>query len=248
MWSDLQVVAALPSTNAELARQARAGAPPGTVLVAEHQTAGRGRLGRSWSSPPRAGLTLSLLVRPDGVPAGRWPWLPLLAGVAVAETLRRTAEVEAAVKWPNDVLVGERKVAGILLERVDGPAGPAAVVGVGLNVSAGREELPAARATSLVLAGGAVTDRSVLLRALLRMFASLYAEWLRTGGDPAAGLADAYARRCTTLGRTVTVVLPDGQRLVGLARAVDEAGRLVVEVADEVRTFSAGDVTHLRTS
>jgi BirA family biotin operon repressor/biotin-[acetyl-CoA-carboxylase] ligase len=248
MWTDVQVVTELPSTNAELARRAQEGAPQGTVLVAEHQTAGRGRLGRVWSAPPRAGLTLSLLVRPDEVPAGRWPWLPLLTGVAVVETLCRTAEVEAALKWPNDVVVEDRKVAGILLERVDAPGGPAAVVGVGLNVSAGLAELPTGQATSLALAGAVVTDRSVLLRALLRTFALLYADWLRTSGDPASGLADAYARRCTTLGRTVTVDLPNGERLSGLAKAIDEAGRLVLDRAGEVTALSAGDVTHLRNS
>ncbi|HLL08245.1 MAG TPA: biotin--[acetyl-CoA-carboxylase] ligase [Nocardioidaceae bacterium] len=247
LWSDLRVVAELASTNAELARLARAGAPQGTVVVAEHQSAGRGRLGRSWDTQPRAGLTFSLLVRPDGVAAGRWPWLPLLAGVAVAETGRREAEVDTALKWPNDVLVGGRKLAGVLLERVEGPAGAAAVVGIGLNVSARRDELPA-EATSLALEEGTMLDRSVLLRALLRTFGALYTDWVRTGGDPAHGLADAYTRRCATLGRTVTVDLPDGGKLTGLARSVDDQGRLLVDSAGRLAALSAGDVTHVRAS
>jgi BirA family biotin operon repressor/biotin-[acetyl-CoA-carboxylase] ligase len=246
MWSEVHVLEELASTNAEVARLARDGAPSGTVVVAEHQTAGRGRLGRSWSSPPRAGLTLSLLVRPAGVPPGRWPWLPLLAGVAVAETLRRTALVDAVLKWPNDVLVEDRKLAGVLLERVDEPAGTAGVVGIGLNVSHRSEELPGPEATSLALEGAAVTDRSVLLRAVLRTFSALYADWLSTGGDPAHGLAQAYARRCSTLGRSVTVELPGGSQLTGQASTVDEQGRLVVESATGATALSAGDVTHVR--
>ena len=245
-WSDVRVVPELASTNAELARLAREGAPHGTVVVAEHQSAGRGRLGRAWSSPPRAGLTFSLLVRPDGVAAGRWPWLPLLAGVAVAETARREAEVDTALKWPNDVLVGGRKLAGVLLERVEGPTGAAAVAGIGLNVSARRDELPA-EATSLALEGSTMLDRSVLLRALLRTFGALYTDWVRTGGDPGNGMADSYTRRCSTLGSTVTVDLPDGKRLTGRAQSIDDQGRLVVASEGGSVALSAGDVTHVRT-
>ena len=246
LWRQVRVEPELGSTNAALAELARAGAPEGTVVVTEHQTAGRGRLGRSWSTPPRAALTFSALLRPVEVPPVRWPWLPLLTGVAVAETLRRTAQVEAVLKWPNDVLVEDRKVAGILLERVETPSGPAAVVGAGLNVTTRRDELPVAEATSLALEAAAVTDRTVLLRSALRTLEALYGEWSREGGDPACGLGDAYRQLCSTLGQRVSVQLPSGGSLAGVATDVDDEGRLVVDVGGDVARLTAGDVVHLR--
>src|SRR5215207_4886252 len=129
-------VAETGSTNADVVTLATAGAAEGTVLVADYQSAGRGRLGRSWQAPPGTGLAVSLLLRPTAVPAHRWPWLPLLTGVAVVEALRTYPGIDVVLKWPNDVLLKGGKLAGILVERVDGPAGAAAVVGVGLNVSA----------------------------------------------------------------------------------------------------------------
>lgn len=126
------------STNADLLEAARAGAAEGLVLVAEEQTAGRGRLGRTWSAPAGAALTFSVLLRPAGVPPTRLGWLPLLTGVAVAAAVRAETGVPASLKWPNDVLVGERKLAGILAEAHS----DAVVVGVGLNVTLSRAELP----------------------------------------------------------------------------------------------------------
>jgi BirA family biotin operon repressor/biotin-[acetyl-CoA-carboxylase] ligase len=249
LWREIRVVATAASTNDLVADLARAGAPEGTVVLAEHQRAGRGRLDRTWTTPARAALTLSALLRPRDVPASHWPWLPLLTGVAVADSLRRTAEVDAQLKWPNDVLVRERKVAGILVERVETAEGPAAVVGVGVNVSTRHDELPVVSATSLALEHAATTDRSVLLRSLLRLLAALYADWAAGGGDPAGGLADSYARRCSTLGRMVHVELPAGQPVGGRATEVDAAGRLVVATADGTLTaLSSGDVTHVRVS
>ncbi|MFZ5851832.1 MAG: biotin--[acetyl-CoA-carboxylase] ligase, partial [Actinomycetota bacterium] len=150
-WRELRVVAETGSTQADLALAAQGGAGEGLVLVAERQRAGRGRLDRSWVSPPRAGLTFSVLLRP-GPPEARWGWLSLLGGVAVAVAVQRVTGVAAAVKWPNDVLVEGRKLAGVLAERVAG----AVVLGVGLNVSQAAGELPGPAATSLVLEGVAV--------------------------------------------------------------------------------------------
>lgn len=246
LWRQVRVEPELGSTNAALAELAQGGAPEGTVVVTEHQTVGRGRLGRSWVTPPRAALTFSALLRAVEVPPARWPWLPLLTGVAVAETLRRSAEVAAVVKWPNDVLVDDRKLAGILLERVDTPFGPAAVVGVGLNVTTRRDELPVAAATSLAMEGAAVTDRTVLLRALLRMLAALYGEWCRHGGDPDSGLGDSYRQLCTTLGRRVSVGMPSGETVEGVASNVGDDGRLVVDTGGELVRLTAGDVTLVR--
>lgn len=248
LWTALDVVAETGSTNTDLAARAKAGAPEGAVLVAEEQTAGRGRLERQWSAPARSGLFLSLLLRPQGVPVERYGWLPILVGVAAAGTLSRVAEVETGLKWPNDlqaVVDGEeRKLGGILTELADG----AVVVGLGVNVSLREAELPVPTATSLALAGAAVLDRETLLRALLRGFAELYGEWVAAAGDPhASGLLPAYTARCTTLGRPVKVQLPGDQELLGEAVAVDGDGRLVVRSADgSRRAVAAGDVVHVR--
>jgi len=245
-WREVRVLPEVDSTNTELARLAREGAAPGLVLVAEHQTGGRGRLDRAWTSPRGAGLTFSMLVEPTGVSAEHWPWVPLLAGVAVAEGVHRVAEVEASVKWPNDVLAGERKLAGLLSERVEVPGASLAVVGVGLNVTLRADELPTAEATSLALQGAATTDRTVVLREVLRVFDRLFRAWLRERGDPRAGLLDSYLRRCSTLGRRVRVALPAGGALVGQAVRVDDHGRLVVRTDAGEQVVGAGDVVHVR--
>lgn len=243
---DLRVATQTGSTNADLAELARGGAPEGTVLAVEHQGAGRGRLDRTWTAPPRSSLTFSTLVRPDAVPASRWPWLPLLAGCAVVEVVRGVAGVDAGLKWPNDVLIDDRKVAGILLEQVRTPTGPAAVLGIGLNVSTRTDELASQAATSLILAGAAVTDRATLLGELLRSLGALYTAWSEAGGDPAVGLAESYRNRCVTLGRRVRLETGPGTYVTGTARDLDEGGRLVVDTRDGTRVFGAGDVIHLR--
>ncbi len=245
-WRAVEVLAESASTNLALAERARAGEAAGLVLVTDHQTAGRGRLDRSWVTPPRAALTFSLLVAPGQVPAARWSWLPLLSGLAVAEGVRRAAGVTAGLKWPNDVLVGEAKVAGILVERVERPGGAVAVVGIGLNVSSTREELPVPTATSLVLAGSASPDRALLLGEVLAAFSRLFTDWCSAAGDPAAGLHAAYLRACATVGREVRVELPAGPPLVGLAVGVDAAGRLQVDSGGAVHAVGAGDVVHVR--
>jgi BirA family transcriptional regulator, biotin operon repressor / biotin---[acetyl-CoA-carboxylase] ligase len=255
LWTRLDLRTETGSTNADAAAAAQAGEPEGLVVVAERQTAGRGRLGRTWTSPPRAGLAVSVLLRPGqprGVPAGRYGWLPLLAGVALVESVRQLSEVDAVLKWPNDLLVGDRKCAGILAEVVAGSEPPAVVVGIGLNVTLREDELPAdpdgRRATSLALAGAKATDRDPLLRALLRSFAGWYERWRDAGGDPErSGLAAAYVRHCDTLGRRVRVLLPDGGELTGTARELDSDGRLVVHTgAGQDRAVAAGDIRHVR--
>ncbi len=247
IWTELDVVEKSASTNADLAARARATDDAGVVLIAEHQTAGRGRLERSWAAPPRSGVTLSVLMRPEGVDVARWPWIPLLTGMVVAATVRTTSSVEAALKWPNDVMVDDRKLAGILVERHD-PAGrrPAAVIGIGLNVTLRADELPVPTATSLALEGATNTDRTVLVRALLRNLARAYDRWRRAGGDPGQGLHAAYTSACTTIGRQVRVELAGGGTATGVAEAIDEHGRLLVRDHDGVHAFGAGDVVHLR--
>jgi BirA family biotin operon repressor/biotin-[acetyl-CoA-carboxylase] ligase len=258
LWRRVEVRAETGSTNADALAGARAGAPEGLVVTAERQTAGRGRRDRVWQSPPRAGLTVSVLLRPGVADQGRgwapvrpraYGWLPLLAGVAVLETVRRVAHVEAALKWPNDLLVTtldgvEAKCAGILAE---GGGDTAVVVGIGVNVTTRADELPPG-ATSLRLAGAAAADRDPLLRALLRGIGSWYGRWREADGDArASGLAEAYRNGCATVGRTVRVLLPGERELTGVAESVDDDGQLLVRTPDDVvHAVSAGDVVHVR--
>jgi BirA family biotin operon repressor/biotin-[acetyl-CoA-carboxylase] ligase len=245
------------STNAVVADRAREGAAPGLVVVAEHQTAGRGRLDRGWETPARAALTFSVLVRPTRHTAA-WPWLPLLTGVAVATGVQHLG-LPAELKWPNDVLITGRKVAGILVERVDTPDGPSAVLGIGVNVSTTGSELPdpppgAPAPTSLDLAqrdGGpagaaaAPLDRTGLLVVLLSRLAEGYDAWQSSDHD--AELHDAYAALCVTVpDRPVRVLLPSGETLTGLARQVTADGGLLVDTATGPVTVTAGDVLHVR--
>jgi BirA family biotin operon repressor/biotin-[acetyl-CoA-carboxylase] ligase len=248
LWRSLEVVAEIASTNSALATAAADDGPEGTVLVAEHQVAGRGRLDRTWTSPPRAGLTVSVLLRPD-VPAARRGWLPLLTGVALAESVGEVTGVRASVKWPNDVLAADgRKLAGILAETASSPAHPGAVVvGVGLNVSTTADELPDT-GTSLARVLGTAVDRGPVLLAFLRALERRYLRWTAALGDPVqSGLAEDYLRWSSTVGTEVSVALPDGSTIDGVARAVDWDGRLVVVTAGgETVELAAGDVRHVR--
>lgn len=267
LWRRVEVVAETASTNADVAEAARAGKPEGYVRVAEAQSAGRGRLGRTWTAPPRSGLFLSVLLRPADIPVNRWGWLPLLAGTAARTAVDGVSGVPVKLKWPNDLIVVDdspaadaadaaagddaygaaRKLGGILVERVETPTGPAAVVGLGLNVSLRRDELPAAHATSLVLEDAKAADRDTVLRAVLRELERWYTDWSVTGGDPmASGLLSAYAASCATIGRRVRVELPGGEPVVGEAVGLDGDGRLLVRTAAGERAFGAGDVVHLR--
>ncbi|MEU8654895.1 biotin--[acetyl-CoA-carboxylase] ligase [Streptomyces sp. NPDC048737] len=250
LWTAVDIVPRTGSTNSDLVALAAAGkADEGTVLVAEEQTSGRGRLDRRWTAPPRSGLFFSVLLRPAEVPVARWGWLPLLTGVAVATGLSRAAGVDTALKWPNDLLVTvggqERKAGGILAERAGADG---VVVGVGINVTLRAEELPVPQAGSLVLAGAVSTDRDPLLRAVLRSLEEWYGRWRSAGGDPSlSGLQEAYAAGCATLGRTVRAELPGERSTVGEAVAVDGDGRLVIATEEGVREpVGAGDIVHLR--
>jgi BirA family biotin operon repressor/biotin-[acetyl-CoA-carboxylase] ligase len=260
LWTSLDVVETTGSTNSYLAGRAAAGLAEGAVLVAEEQTAGRGRLDRTWSAPARSGLFFSVFLTPGDVPVQRWGWLPLLTGVATATGLARAAGVDMALKWPNDLLVTvpkgsdtlrpgetplreERKAGGILAER----AGSGVVVGIGLNVTLRTDELPVPTAASLALAGAVSTDRETLLRGVLRSLEHWYVQWRAADGDAAAsGLQEAYAAGCATLGRTVRAQLPGGRTLTGEAVAVDGDGRLILSTDDGLREpVSAGDIVHL---
>jgi BirA family biotin operon repressor/biotin-[acetyl-CoA-carboxylase] ligase len=247
----LDIVGTIPSTNTALVAAARAGAPDRTVLVAEHQSAGRGRAARGWVAPARSGLALSVLLRPTEVPQARWSWLPLLVGVALGQTIATVGELPAVLKWPNDLLLGShrRKAAGILAEVVPASANnsPSVVVGIGLNVTLRPDELPVPDATSLAIEQAACTDRDPLLRALLRALDTELRQWCAHEGDPlASGLRHAYQQRCATLGERVRVELPGQPELTGTAVEIDTEGRLVVVSHGQRRALSVGDVTHVR--
>ena len=257
LWREVRAVGETGSSNADLLAAAGAGLAEGTVLVAEAQTAGRGRLGRRWASPPGAGLTFSVLLRPVGVPAALLGWLPLLAGVAAAASVRAVAAVDASLKWPNDVLAREQKLGGILAERT----GTAVVIGIGINVWQARADLPPdAAATSLALvAGPGVTGpaaddgapglRERLLAGLLDELGRRYLAWrdqASPGDADACGLRQEYARRCATLGREVTVTMPGTEPVTGTATGVDRTGRLEVRTARGLIAVTAGDVVHVR--
>lgn len=246
LWQRIDVVAETASTNSDLAARARSGEPTGAVLITDHQYAGRGRRGRAWNAPAGTAVTLSVLVAPHDVAEARWGWLPLLAGLAVVEGLRRLADVPLALKWPNDVLIGQRKVCGILAERVDrARGGPAVVLGFGINVGLAEADLPVPTATSLAIAApGAVPSRNRVIAAVLAAFELIFTSWQAEDDDTA--FAAAYVARCSTIGRRVRVLLADGGQLEGVAEAVDAGGLLVVRTAEGRRVVAAGDVTHLR--
>jgi BirA family biotin operon repressor/biotin-[acetyl-CoA-carboxylase] ligase len=235
-WS-VTLLPAAESTNAVAAAQPVAG----TIVVADHQTAGRGRLDRRWETPPGTALTFSAVVDPD-LADQDWPLLPLATALAVADGVRRAADVDPRLKWPNDLLLegddASGKFAGILLERVAGPGGrPLAVIGVGINVGMTREQLPVPTATSLAIAGTRV-DRTHVFGEIVRALAHTLA---RLAEDPESVL-ERYRGACTTIGRHVEVHLPDGTVFTGLAEDVDVHGRLVVDG----RAVGAGDVVHVR--
>lgn len=265
-FADVRWVAETGSTNADVMALAHDGAPEGVVVVADHQTAGRGRRSRPWVAPAGGSLLLSVLLRPPAAAAGA---VTMATGVALAEAVERVAGVAPGLKWPNDLVLpgpGDRKLAGILAE-ADWPAGstvsggwrePAAheravvVVGVGLNVSwpqpsagnGGAEELVAVADTAVALNWvGADVDRVDLLVAFLRRLDERYGELVGTG--PAAVIAE-WRRRSATLGRRVRVDL-GGDDVEGSAIDVTEAGHLVVEtLGGDRRTIAVGDVVHLR--
>jgi BirA family biotin operon repressor/biotin-[acetyl-CoA-carboxylase] ligase len=254
------------STNDEARRLARAGAPEGTLVVADHQTAGRGRLDRRWEAPPGTSLLLSLLFRPPLAPQ-QVQQLTMVCGLAAVDAIEAQTGLQAGLKWPNDVLVGESKVGGILTEVIlAGQQVDYAVVGIGLNVNLDPGRLPddlLAAATSLARQLGRPVPRLPLLWALLRAVESRYLA-LKGGRSPQA----EWAARLVTLGRPVTVTaaarpaplaaglapapLATGPHdrppvVEGVAEGVDANGALLVRLADgRLETVMAGDVT-LRT-
>ncbi|WP_445161786.1 biotin--[acetyl-CoA-carboxylase] ligase [Mycobacterium sp. Dal123C01] len=252
-WRQLDVVEQTGSTNADLLARAAAGTDiTGAVLIAEHQTAGRGRHGRGWSASPRAQITMSVAVSVVDVPVTGWGWLPLATGVAVVDAvtpLLQGTGMELGLKWPNDVLAGppdsKGKLAGILAE----VARPVVVIGLGLNVTQAPEEVDGPGATSLLDLGVAAPDRDQLVRGVLRELGGRIVAWQAARGADWQLAAD-YRARSLTIGTRVRAELPGGKVIVGTASAVDDHGRLCLETkgpaGNETVVVSAGDVVHLR--
>ncbi|MGH9190720.1 MAG: biotin--[acetyl-CoA-carboxylase] ligase [Acidimicrobiales bacterium] len=231
-FGDVRRFTDIGSTNVELAGLARAGAADGTVVVADHQTAGRGRRGRTWEAPPGSSLLASVLLRPPP------PLATIVAGLAAADACVDAAGVLPDLKWPNDLLApgGEAKVGGILSELVDGGvAGPGVVVGLGLNVR-WSSPLPPGGADLFSLTG-LTLDRDVLLEAFLRRLGELLCE-------PSDDALAEYGKRCVTIGRDIRIVLAGGE-IRGRATDVDDDGHLLVASGGgQLHTIHAGDVIH----
>jgi len=243
LWRKLDVIASTASTNADVAAAAADGAQEGLVLIAEHQQAGKGRHDRKWISPPHAGLEFSVLLRPR-VPMRSWGWLPLLAGIALAQALDVHCPTPVRLKWPNDLLLGvaPRKTAGILATMVPKPD-PAIVVGIGVNVNTEPAELPSVQATSLGIESGRAVDRAAVLLDLLSQLEAWYERWQCHDADAnACGMREVYRQRCHTLGKRVTLRLLNGSSLVGQAIDVDGTGRLMVANDSDLVPVAAGDV------
>lgn len=244
--SRLEVVAESASTNADLrAHAADAEAWPHlAVLLTANQTAGRGRLDRSWVAPAGTALAISVLLRDLPTRAEAFGWIPLAAGVAMSDAVSaQLPEHEVGVKWPNDVLVDGRKICGILAEST----GDAVILGSGINTAMTAEQLPVPTATSFG-ALGAVVDDDRLIADYLRRLSDLLAALAAAQDAEASGLHRAVSERCLTIGRTVNVALPDGSTLRGLATRLETDGRLALDVDGVEHVVAAGDVVHARLS
>lgn len=238
------------STNEVAFEWATSGAPEGAVVIADHQTEGRGRWGRTWVDPPGALLMFSLVLRP-AVDLARLTLLSTAAGVACAEAIEELTGLEAGLKWPNDVMVGGQKLAGTLVEGRGSSSGPSVVVvGCGLNVDWPEAAMPmelAGRATSLSARlgpGVPPPPRAALLAAILAAFERLYP----LIADPLGSeeLARAAGARSCLLGKQITVAFPDGTTLTGTAKHLLPSGALEVEVAGEARAIHAAEVRQVR--
>ena len=259
----LEVVDSTGSTNADLLRWVTVDPsawPDMSVLTAEYQTAARGRLDRHWEAPPLSSVSVSVVLRPANaegrpLPTQSYSWLSLIGALALRETLLETAGLPAELKWPNDVLVRGKKIAGILAQlgpMVDGSV-PPVILGTGLNVTLRQEDLPVPTATSVVLEAPRTADRTELLKSYLSHFAVLYRSFCNADGDPAAGLAGGPSLHkrieavMTTLGKQVRAQLPGDHEIIGHASRLDEYGSLlVVDRESREHVVTAGDVVHLR--
>lgn len=247
--SRLESVASTESTNTDLIAAATANAaewPDFSVLVTAEQTAGRGRSGREWQAPAGSSLFVSVLLRPSAVPATQFSWLPLIAGLAMSNAISGFAgSTRATVKWPNDVLIADKKVCGVLSELLGDLSG--VVVGAGVNVFQSQEQLPVPTATSLAIESIGVGSLDDLLAAFLKNLKRNYEEFIALAGElSGSDLHAAINAACSSIDCDVRVVLPGNQEFFGRAIEIDSLGRLVVQNHTETRAVSVGDIVHLR--
>jgi BirA family biotin operon repressor/biotin-[acetyl-CoA-carboxylase] ligase len=257
----LDYVESTGSTNTDLVAVA-ADRENLTALVAGFQTAGRGRAtGRQWLAPAGSSLAISVLLKPNSrsqtkLPPTAFGWLPLLAGLAMARAVGQFIPADqVAVKWPNDVLVAEQKISGILSELVSDFSG--VVIGAGINISQSQDELPVETATSIAMERAKLADtgetaelsNDKILAAYLAELRALYYRFLEAGGDAvASGLRDEVVERCGSIGRRVRALMPGDQEVTGTGVGLDETGRILIQPdgARELFAVSAGDIVHLR--
>jgi BirA family biotin operon repressor/biotin-[acetyl-CoA-carboxylase] ligase len=246
----------IESTNREAVALGQAGVEHGTLVLADAQTAGRGRMGRPWFSPPGVNVYGSLVVRRaiDAERLAQWlSWLPLMAALGAADAIEAVGRVRVAVKWPNDLLIRERKVGGILCESGSSPgSGPFQVVGIGVNVNGASEDFPEEvrrLATTVRQETGGFIDRNRLVAELLIALESRLEKFVSCGPGP---IALAYRPRCATIGKTVRAVLADGTEYLGVAEGIDQDGSLLLLQRAEgssppiMRQLRAADIVHLR--
>jgi len=229
----------LPSTNTELARMASEGAAEGVAILADEQTAGRGRLQRAWSSPKGAGLYFSILLRP-AIPVDQWPLITFMAALAVGDALQEATGLRTDIKWPNDLLSGERKICGILAEAIETPIGRAVIVGIGINLK------PSAfpTATSVAEETGVKPDREAILAAL----SSALTRWYSLLGEREKIIAAWSSRSSYANGKLVQVKNGD-ETWQGTTCGVEADGALRLRtINNEIKLIRAGDVHNLRSA
>lgn len=229
----------LPSTNLEAANRAAEGAPEGLVIVADEQTAGRGRLGRQWVSPKGAGLYFSIVLRAQ-VESEAWPLITFVAALAVHDALFQCCGLQTDIKWPNDVLANNRKLCGILAETLDGGS---IVLGIGVNLTS--TSFPADlknTATSVESLTGDIPDRETVLQSILRAFKNRYLVFLKEGGREQV-ISDWSQRSSFAYGKRIRV--KNGYEILeGITRGLEKDGALRLETSPgEIRLVRAGDVT-----
>ena len=222
------------STQSDLAELVNASvAKSGEVIAAEFQSNGRGRLDRTFEAPPQSALLFSFYIAPKRA-VSDWGFISFLAALAMREVITDQLAEKVNLKWPNDILIGDKKVAGLLAQQI----GEGVIVGIGLNVAMSTDELPVPTATSLLLAGSNLLDRNLILSAFLNHFENLFKEW-DSGGD----FLEKYRQVCSTLGRQVRVEVLGRDSIEGEAVSITAQGVLILKDGTEV---NVGDVIHLR--
>ena len=259
MGRRIELFDCLPSTNREAVQLAQAEVEHGTVVVAESQTAGRGRLSRTWFSPPGINLYCSIILRMARPPERltEWlSWLPLVSALATAEAIEQVSSIHVSVKWPNDLLILERKVGGILCESGAGSrSDPFQIIGIGINVNGGQDDWPADlrdSATSIRQERKILVDRNRLLAQLLLELEHCLDELAVHG---TSRLALAYHQRCSTIGITVRATLAGGEVIVGIAEGIGQDGSLRIRPqpahphseTPEIVTLRVADIIHVTT-